>query len=142
MSGRFEDRAGPCRCEDARVAVADAGTAVDASVADAPCPRLPAVPELHQVGRGRSDYYRRVASFIERRRRMAAFSSKFACMCIQNCGVVLKSCAKRIAVSAVTPRLPRTSSLSRTVDMPSFCAAAAWVISRGFRNSSSRISPG
>ena len=82
--------------------------------------------------------YRRPASFIARRRAMAAFRSKLACMCIQNCGVVLKNCARRSAVSAVTPRLPLTSSSSRTVDIPSFCAAAACVISSGFRNSSEK----
>ena len=52
------------------------------------------------------------ASVNARRRTMAAFRSKFACMCIHSCGVVLKSCARRRAVSAVTPRLPRTSSFS------------------------------
>ena len=39
------------------------------------------------------------------------------------CGVVLKSCASRSAVSAVTPRLLRTGSFRRTVDMPSVFAA-------------------
>jgi hypothetical protein len=50
--------------------------------------------------------YDRPASRNARLRAMAALRPKFACICIQNCGVVLKSCARRRAVSAVTPRLP------------------------------------
>ena len=57
--------------------------------------------------------YAFLASFM-RRRTIASFKSTLACMCIQNCGVVLKSRASRSAVSAVTPRLPRTSSFRRT----------------------------
>ena len=54
---------------------------------------------------------------------MGALRFELACMCIQNCGVVLKDCASRSAVSAVTPRFTRTSSLRRTVDIPSVLAA-------------------
>ena len=50
--------------------------------------------------------------------------SQSACKCIQNCGVVLNRRARRSAVSAVTPRLPRTSSFTRFTDIPSSCAAS------------------
>ena len=77
------------------------------------CPLTPARPR-----RLSACAYALLATFSAGRRTIAAFRSKLACMCIQNCGVVLKSCASRSAVSAVTPRLPRTSSLRRTVDIP------------------------
>lgn len=38
----------------------------------------------------RSDLHARLATFIARRRASATLRSKSACMCIQNCGVVLK----------------------------------------------------
>ena len=37
---------------------------------------------------------------------MAALGFELACMCIRNCGVVLKDCASRSAVSAVTLASP------------------------------------
>jgi hypothetical protein len=46
------------------------------------------------------------------------------------------------AVWAVIARLPRTISLTRIGSTPIFLANAAWLILRGRRNSSSRISPG
>ena len=62
------------------------------------CPRRSAA-----IASGRGQHQRA-------RRTMAALGFELACMCIQNCGVVLKNCASRSAVSAVTPRFTRTSS--------------------------------
>src|SRR5258706_15717 len=61
---------------------------------------------------------------------------------IQNCGEVLSNCASRRAVSALMPRLPRMISFRRFRETPRRRAASAWPTPSGFRNSSSRISPG
>ena len=114
FTSRVPDRRGRNYC----------GPHIGASVPIGHCPPLPAA---HEVAIRAAGARLRPAGgqFHRRRRSIAAFRSKFACMCIQNCGVVLNSPARRMAESAVTPRLHRTSSLTRTVDMPSFCAAAA-----------------
>src|SRR5581483_9141471 len=46
------------------------------------------------------------------------------------------------AVSGVTPRLPRTSSLIRWTGTPRCAARATWVTPSGWRNSSFSTSPG
>lgn len=65
-----------------------------------------------------------------------------ACRRIQNCWDVLSNRDNRNAVSAVTRRFPRTTSLRRCTEIPSRLAASACWRPSGFRNSSSSISPG
>ena len=70
------------------------------------------------------------------------FRSQSACRRIQNCWDVLSNRDNRNAVSAVTRRFPRTTSLRRCTEIPSRLAASACWRPSGFRNSSSSISPG
>src|SRR5713226_8336981 len=81
----------------------NADVASNAMVAVAPCTLSHANALV--ASRSSAVVYAFLAGFMPRRRTIAAFRSTLACMCIQNCGVVLKSCASRSAVSAVTPRL-------------------------------------
>ena len=59
-----------------------------------------------------------------------------------NSALMPVTCARRSAVSAVTPRFSRTISFSRGKDTPSWIANADCERPSGLRNSSSRISPG
>ena len=79
------------------------------------------------------------------RRRIACIArvrSCAVCKFIQNSGEFLKYPAKRMAVSGVMPRFPRTNSLTRLMGMPSLLASSAWLRPNGSRNSCKRISPG
>src|SRR5262249_3471618 len=59
----------------------------------------------------------------------------------QNSGEVPKASARSQAVSGEMPRLPFTISFTRCTGMPRCSARWDWVIPRGRRNSSARISP-
>src|SRR5205807_4019608 len=75
-------------------------------------------------------------------RSKARCKSQSACNRIQTCGDILSKRASRRAVSALMPRLPRMISFRRFNEIPRRRAASAWPTPSGFRNSSSRISPG
>src|SRR5580704_18644993 len=79
----------------------NADVARNAMAAVAPC--MLSHADALAASRASAVAYALLASFMVRRRTIAALRSKLACMCIQNCGVVLKSCARRSAVSADTP---------------------------------------
>ena len=69
-------------------------------------------------------------------------TSGHACRLSQNSGLVPKYRAKRIAVSAVTPRLPRMISLMRMTGTSIALASDRWLMSSSSRNSLCKISPG
>ena len=76
------------------------------------------------------------------RRLSACDKSQVDCRFIHNRAEVPRASPRSSAASAVTPRLPRTNSLSRAFVHPILRAKAACVIFPGCRNSSRRISPG
>ena len=82
------------------------------------------------------------ASYATRRDLAALSRSYVACRFIHSLAEVPSVSARSSAASAVTPRLPRISSLSRARVQPIRCANSAWVIPIGSRNSSRRSSPG
>src|SRR5687768_7203633 len=72
----------------------------------------------------------------------ASSRSKSICSCIQYRSEFLNLRARRMAVSALMPRLPRTISLIRRGGTPISRARAFWLSPMGSRNSSKRILPG
>jgi hypothetical protein len=73
---------------------------------------------------------------------MACQRSQSCCNPSQKSALIPVTRARRRAVSGVTPRLPRTISFNRGNETPRRIAKADCDTPRGFRNSSSSISPG
>ncbi len=74
--------------------------------------------------------------------RRACQRSQSVCRCSQKSALIPSTWASLSAVSAVTPRLPRTISFKRGKDTPSRWAKADCETPIGSRNSLSSISPG
>lgn len=76
------------------------------------------------------------------RARKACQRSHLVCRDNQNSASMPVNAARRIAVSALTLRRPRTIALSRWKGTPMRAAASTWFTPVGSRNSFSNISPG